>query len=85
MGLISWVAVGTIAGLLARGLVPGPDPGRLLVTVFLGMAGASLGGFIMGVLGGSGTTAFSIWSVLLATLGAVLLLYVYGVIARRSA
>lgn len=85
MGLLSWVVVGTIAGLLARELVPGPDPGRLIVTVLLGVAGASLGGFIMGVFGGSGTTVFNVWSLLLATLGAVLMLYFYGVIVRRSA
>ena len=84
MGLISWIVVGAIAGLLARQLVPGPDPGRIMVTVLLGMAGASVGGFVVGVLGGSGTTGFSAWSVLVATLGAVALLYFYGLIARQA-
>ena len=78
VGLISWILVGAIAGMLARRIVPGPDPGRFVVTVLLGMAGACVGGFVVGVLGGSGTTGFSIWSVVVATLGAVLLLYVYG-------
>jgi len=85
MGLISWVVVGAIAGLLARRIVPGPDPGRFIVTVILGMAGASVGGFVVGVLGGSGTTGFSVWSVFVATLGAVFLLYMYGLVARRTA
>lgn len=85
MGLISWVAVGAIAGLLARRIVPGPDPGRFVVTVILGIAGASVGGFVVGVLGGWGATGFNIWSVFMATLGAVLLLYVYGLVARRTA
>ncbi len=84
MGLISWVVVGAIAGLLARRIVPGPDPGRFIVTVILGMAGASLGGFVMGVLGGSGTTSFDVWSVLVATLGAVMSLYLYALIVRRT-
>jgi uncharacterized membrane protein YeaQ/YmgE (transglycosylase-associated protein family) len=84
MGLISWIVVGAIAGLLARQLVPGPDPGRIMVTVLLGMAGASVGGFVVGVLGGSGTTGFNAWSVLVATLGAVALLYFYGLIARQA-
>jgi uncharacterized membrane protein YeaQ/YmgE (transglycosylase-associated protein family) len=83
MGLISWILVGAIAGMLAKRIVPGPDPGRFIVTVLLGMAGASVGGFVVGVLGGSGTTGFNIWSVLVATLGAVLLLYIYGLIARE--
>lgn len=83
VGLISWILVGAIAGLLAKRIVPGPDPGRFIVTVLLGMAGASVGGFVVGVLGGSGTTGFNVWSVLVATLGAVLLLYIYGLIARE--
>ncbi len=84
MGLISWVVVGAIAGFLARRIVPGPDPGRFVVTVLLGMAGASVGGFVVGVLGGSGATGFNVWSVLVATLGAVVLLYLYGLIARQT-
>ena len=83
LGLMSWILVGAIAGMLAKRIVPGPDPGRFIVTVLLGMAGASVGGFVVGVLGGSGTTGFNVWSVLVATLGAVLLLYVYGLIARE--
>jgi uncharacterized membrane protein YeaQ/YmgE (transglycosylase-associated protein family) len=85
MGLISWVVVGAIAGVVARRIVPGPDPGRSVVTVVLGMAGASLGGFLVGVVGGSGTTSFDVWSLLVATLGAVSLLYVYGLLVRRTA
>ena len=83
VGLISWILVGAIAGMLAKRIVPGPDPGRFIVTVILGMAGASVGGFVVGVLGGSGTTGFNVWSVLVATFGAVLLLYIYGLIARE--
>ena len=85
MGFISWIVVGAIAGLLARRTVPGPDPGRFIVAVLLGMAGASVGGFVVGVLGGSGATGFDVWSVLVATLGAVILLYFYGMVARRTA
>ncbi len=85
MGLISWVVVGAIAGPLARRIVPGPDPGRFVVTIILGMAGASVGGFVVGVLGGSGATAFNVWSIFVATLGAVFLLYMYGLVARRTA
>ena len=84
MGLISWIVVGAIAGLLARRIVPGPDPDRFIVTVLLGIAGASVGGFVVGILGESGATGFNVWSVLVATLGAVILLYLYGLIARRT-
>ena len=85
MGLISWVVVGLIAGLLAKWVTPGPDPGGIFVTALIGMAGASVGGFVVGILGGSGATGFNVWSVLVATLGAVILLYVYRLITRRTA
>jgi uncharacterized membrane protein YeaQ/YmgE (transglycosylase-associated protein family) len=71
-------------GVVARRIVPGPDPGRSIITIILGMAGASLGGFVFGVLG-SGVTSFEVRSVPFATLGAVLLLCLYGLIARRTA
>jgi uncharacterized membrane protein YeaQ/YmgE (transglycosylase-associated protein family) len=84
MGLVSWVIVGALAGLLAKWIMPGSGPGGFLVTVLLGMAGASIGGFFVGILGGTGATGFNIWSILVATFGAVILLFVYGLITRRS-
>ena len=77
MGIISWIVVGLIAGLLARFLLPGDDPGGLIVTTLVGMAGAVVGGILIGVLGGAGATGFNVWSILVATLGAVVLLFVY--------
>ena len=85
MGLLSWVVVGAVVGSVARAFVAGPDPGRLFVSVILGMAGASSGGFVAGVIGGSGATAFGVWSLLAAVAGAVVLLGVYGSIVRRTA
>ena len=85
MGLISWMVVGLIAGLLARWITPGPDPGGIIVTVLVGMAGASVGGFVVGILGGAGATGFNVWSILVATLGALILLFLYNLIARRTA
>ena len=85
MGLISWIVVGAIAGLLATRILPGPGPSSFVLTVLLGMAGASVGGFIVGILGGSGATGFNVWSVFVATLGAVVLLFLYDLIVRRTA
>lgn len=79
------MVVGLIAGLLAKWVTPGPDPGGIIVTALIGMAGASVGGFVVGILGGSGATGFNIWSVLVATLGAVILLYIYRALTRRIA
>ena len=77
MGIISWIIVGLIAGLLAKLVMPGRDPGGFIVTTLIGMAGAVVGGFIIGIIGGAGTTGFNIWSILVATLGAVILLAIY--------
>ncbi len=85
MGLISWIVVGLIAGLLARWITPGPDPGGIIVTVLVGMAGASVGGFVVRILGGAGATGLNIWSILVATLGALILLFLYNLVARRTA
>jgi uncharacterized membrane protein YeaQ/YmgE (transglycosylase-associated protein family) len=80
MGIISWIVVGLIAGLLAKVLVPGDDPGGLIITTLIGMAGAVVGGVLIGVLGGAGATGFNVWSIVVATLGAVVLLFVYRLI-----
>ena len=85
MGLISWIVIGLLAGLLARWIMPGEDPGGIFVTILVGMAGASVGGFIVSILGGTGATGFNVWSILVATLGAVILLTLYRLVARRTA
>ena len=84
MGIISWILVGLIVGLLAKWIMPGAGPGGFIVTVLIGMAGASIGGFIVGILGGSGATGLNVWSILVATLGAIVLLFVYGLVTRRT-
>jgi len=63
--------------------MPGDDPGGIIVTTLIGMAGAIVGGLVVGLLGGSGATGFNIWSVLVATLGAVILLAIYRLIVGR--
>jgi uncharacterized membrane protein YeaQ/YmgE (transglycosylase-associated protein family) len=85
MGLVSWIVVGLVTGLLARWIVPSAAPDGFVVTVLLGMSGASVGGFVAGVLGGSWVTGLNVWSVFVATLGAVILLSLYGLVARRTA
>ena len=85
MGILALIVVGLIAGLLAKLLLPGDDPGGLIVTTLIGIAGAFLGGFVVGLLGGAGVTGINIWSILVATLGAVILLAIYRLFAGRRA
>ena len=83
MGLISWLVVGLIAGVLAKLIIPGEDPGGFLATIFIGMLGALVGGLIVGVFGGTGVSGINVWSILVATLGAIVLLAVFRVFTGR--
>ncbi|MDP8949427.1 MAG: GlsB/YeaQ/YmgE family stress response membrane protein [Actinomycetota bacterium] len=85
MGILAFIVVGLIAGLLAKLVLPGDDPGGLIVTALIGIAGAFVGGFVVGILGGAGVTGINIWSILVATLGAVILLAIYRLFAGRRA
>lgn len=78
------IVVGLIAGVLAKWIMPGPDPGGIIVTILIGIAGAFVGGFIVQRLGGPGLTQIGITSILVSTLGAVLLLAVYRLVTRRA-
>ncbi len=83
MGLISWLVIGLIAGVLAKLIIPGEDPGGFLATIFIGMLGALVGGLIVGVFGGTGVSGINVWSILVATLGAIVLLAVFRVFTGR--
>ena len=81
IGIISWIVIGIIAGILGKLIMPGRDPGGFLITIVIGMVGALVGGFVVRLLGGAGVTGFNLWSILVATLGAVILLAIYRLIA----
>lgn len=79
------IVIGLIAGALAKWVMPGPDPGGIIVTILIGIVGAFLGGYLLGPLFGSEGTSLSLGSILTATLGAIILLAVYRLITRRAA
>ena len=83
MGIISWIVVGLIAGILAKLLVPGDDPGGIIVTILIGMLGAVVGGLAVSLLGGTGVTGFNVWSIVVATLGTIILLVLFRLVAGR--
>jgi len=81
IGVVSWIIIGLLAGVLGKLIMPGRDPGGFIITIVIGMIGALLGGFIVRLLGGEGVTGFNIWSILVATLGAIILLALYRAFA----
>lgn len=82
--IIGWIIFGLIAGVIAKLLMPGRDPGGFIITMLLGIAGALVGGFIGRALWGStGVNDWSIGSFALAIGGAILLLALYRVIVGR--
>ena len=83
MGVIAWIVLGLIAGAIAKAIMPGKDPGGILVTMLIGIVGAFLGGFLGSLITGTGLTGFSIWSIVLAIVGALLLLWIYRMTTRR--
>ena len=81
VGVLSSIVIGLIAGILGKLIMPGRDPGGFLLTIVIGMIGALVGGFVVQLLGGTGLTGFNIWSILVATLGAIILLALYRAFA----
>jgi uncharacterized membrane protein YeaQ/YmgE (transglycosylase-associated protein family) len=77
MGIVSWIILGLVAGILAKLIMPGRDPGGLIITILLGIGGALVGGFIASQLGFGGVNDFSVQSLAIAVGGALLLLLGY--------
>jgi len=92
-GILAWIIFGLIAGLIAKALMPGKDPGGCIITTLLGIVGAVIGGFIGRSLLGYGQAADSmgdvskpgfLMSLVLAVVGAIIVLAVYRLISRRN-
>lgn len=82
MGILSWIIMGLIVGVLAKFFMPGRDPGGIIVTILLGIGGAFVGGYIGSILGLGTVTGFNLGSLLLAIGGAILLLIVYRMLKK---
>jgi uncharacterized membrane protein YeaQ/YmgE (transglycosylase-associated protein family) len=73
--ILAWIIIGLIAGALAKLIMPGDDPGGIIVTILIGIAGAFVGGFLLSLIGmGEGGW---IWTIIVATIGAIILLAIY--------
>jgi uncharacterized membrane protein YeaQ/YmgE (transglycosylase-associated protein family) len=77
MGIITWIIFGLLAGIVAKWIMPGRDPGGFVITIAIGIVGALIGGFVGGLFGFAGVTGFNLGSFVTAVLGALLLLFLY--------
>jgi uncharacterized membrane protein YeaQ/YmgE (transglycosylase-associated protein family) len=86
MGILAWILLGLVAGVLAKFIMPGRQGGGLVLTIVLGVVGAIVGGFVSTyVLHFGDISGFDLRSIGIAVGGALLVLLVYGSLARRRA
>jgi uncharacterized membrane protein YeaQ/YmgE (transglycosylase-associated protein family) len=81
MAILSWIVFGIVIGAIAKLLMPGKDPGGFIITMLLGIAGALVGGFIGRAMGFYGPNQSAGW--IMSILGAIILLALYRMLARR--
>jgi uncharacterized membrane protein YeaQ/YmgE (transglycosylase-associated protein family) len=94
IAILGWIVFGLIAGVIAKAIMPGRDPGGCIVTILIGIAGSLLGGFIAHYVLGYGTEGRGdvsdltkpgfLVSLALAVVGAIILLAIYRLIKGRS-
>jgi uncharacterized membrane protein YeaQ/YmgE (transglycosylase-associated protein family) len=83
MGIIAWVVLGLLAGMVAKAIMPGHDPGGLIVTAVIGIAGAVIGGLVAEWAGFEGLSSFfELRTWVIAVLGSLLLLALYRAATR---
>ena len=85
MTILAWIVLGLVAGAIAKALMPGRDPGGIIITMLIGIVGAFLGGLLGNMITGAGLNGFSLWSIVLAVVGAMLLLWIYRMTTRTRA
>ena len=83
MGVISWIILGLIAGWIASKFVNKTGSG-MMMDIALGVVGAIVGGVIAGFFGMNGVTGLNIWSLIVAVIGAVVVLWIYHAVVART-
>ena len=84
MGIIGWIIIGALAGWIAS-LVTGNDKRMGAgMNILVGVIGGFIGGIVMNLLGGYGVTGFNLWSLLVATIGAIILLLIVNAVKHRT-
>jgi uncharacterized membrane protein YeaQ/YmgE (transglycosylase-associated protein family) len=83
MGILSWIVFGLLAGVVAKLIMPGDDPGGIIVTILLGVVGGIIGGYLGSLLGWGSVSGFDLRSFGLAVGGTMLLLLGYRMIKKK--
>ena len=84
MGIISWIILGLIVGALAKWIMPGKDPGGIIITIVIGIVGALIGGFLSSLVGLGTVTGLNLGSIIIALVGALILLWLYRTVKGKS-
>lgn len=84
MSILGWLILGLIAGFIASKIVSNSGQG-LILNIVLGIVGAFVGGFLFSSFGGAGVTGFNLYSMFVAIIGAIVVLWLYHMIAGRRA
>jgi uncharacterized membrane protein YeaQ/YmgE (transglycosylase-associated protein family) len=89
MDIIAWIVLGLIAGAIAKAIYPGQQGGGIFATIGLGILGALVGGYLgnllLGTSAGATAGALSIPSILFAVIGAMICIFIWGLVTRRAA
>lgn len=83
MNILLWIVFGALAGWIASLIMGTNRQQGCLMDIVVGVVGAFLGGLVFSLFGGQGVTGFNIYSLLVAVLGAVVLLWIVGAVRRR--
>ncbi|MBV9162424.1 MAG: GlsB/YeaQ/YmgE family stress response membrane protein [Pseudonocardiales bacterium] len=86
MGFLGWIVLGLVAGAIAKLIMPGDDPGGIIITMLLGIVGALIGGYLGSRFFGVGLESF--WNLqtwIVAIIGSLILLGIYRLVAGRRA
>ena len=82
MGIIAWIILGALAGWIASKFTGNDASMGVFGNIIAGIVGASVGGFVFGMIGGQGVTGFNIWSLFVAVIGAVIVLSIVNMVKR---
>lgn len=84
MGILGWIIIGALAGWIASMLTGNNEKMGAGANIVVGIIGSFIGGLAMNLLGGSGITGFNLWSLLVAVIGSVILLWIVNAIKRKA-